>query len=62
MATLHVLRPTALLDVAGAPELLAQPRPTSLLIYLAAAHPGAFLRRDLLITLFWPESGQEQAR
>lgn len=61
---LHILAPTSLteLDPARGLELLAQPRPTSLLIYLAAAHPGAFLRRDHLVTLFWPESGQEQAR
>lgn len=62
MVTLRILGPTALLGVPDAALLLAQPRPTSLLIYLAAAHPGAFLRRDHLVTLFWPESGQEQAR
>lgn len=61
---LHILAPTSIteLEPARGLELLAQPRPTSLLIYLAAAHPGAFLRRDHLVTLFWPESGQEQAR
>lgn len=64
MPRLVILRPTVLsdLDPAAASDLLAQPRPTSLLIYLAAAHPGAFLRRDHLVTLFWPESGQDQAR
>ncbi len=64
MPHLRILAPTSLmeLDPALGIELLAQPRPTSLLIYLAAAHPGAFLRRDHLVTLFWPESGQEQAR
>jgi len=64
MPHLQVLGPTQLVtgDPAAAAELLAQPRPTSLLIYLAAAHPGAFHRRDFLVTLFWPESGQEQAR
>ncbi|MCC6930711.1 MAG: hypothetical protein IT359_17105 [Gemmatimonadaceae bacterium] len=64
MPHLSILRPTTLthLDPAAASDLLAQPRPASLLIYLAAAHPGAFLRRDHLVTLFWPESGQEQAR
>ncbi len=61
---LRILAPTSIseLDPARGMELLAQPRPTSLLIYLAAAHPGAFVRRDHLIPLFWPESGQEQAR
>ncbi|MBK6486834.1 MAG: hypothetical protein IPF98_08190 [Gemmatimonadetes bacterium] len=64
MPHLHILRPTTLTTTppTAASDLLAQPRPTSLLIYLAAAHPGAFLRRDHLVTLFWPESGQEQAR
>jgi DNA-binding SARP family transcriptional activator len=62
MATLTVLGPTMLLGVPDAASLLGQPRPTSLLIYLSAAHPGAFVRRDHLVTLFWPESGQEQAR
>lgn len=64
MPHLTLLAPTTLSDIdnAAASELLAQPRPTSLLIYLTAAHPGAFLRRDHLVTLFWPESGQEQAR
>ncbi|MBK9410286.1 MAG: hypothetical protein IPN47_20015 [Gemmatimonadetes bacterium] len=64
MPHLSILRPTTLthMDPAAASDLLAQPRPASLLIYLAAAHPGAFLRRDHLVSLFWPESGQEQAR
>jgi len=64
MPHLSILSPTTLTtpNPAAASELLAQPRPTSLLVYLAVAHPGAFLRRDHLVTLFWPESGQEQAR
>ena len=45
-----------------AKELLAQARPTALLIYLALAHPGHFVRRDTLATLFWGESDQESAR
>ncbi|PYP75411.1 MAG: hypothetical protein DMD35_21465 [Gemmatimonadetes bacterium] len=43
-------------------ELLAQSRPTALLIYLALARPGHFVRRDTLATLFWGESDQESAR
>jgi DNA-binding SARP family transcriptional activator len=50
----------------GAPvdALLAQPRPLALVAYLGAAgpSPGQFHRRDVLVDLFWSESGQEQAR
>ncbi|MBK8058944.1 MAG: hypothetical protein IPK33_14220 [Gemmatimonadetes bacterium] len=58
MPHLSILRPTTLTHMDPAAALGAAP----LLIYLAAAHPGAFLRRDHLVSLFWPESGQEQAR
>ncbi len=43
-------------------NLLAQPRPTALLVYLALARPAEFQRRDHLVGLFWPESDQEHAR
>ena len=43
-------------------DLLAQSRPTALLIYLALANPGYFVRRDTLATLFWGELDQESAR
>jgi DNA-binding SARP family transcriptional activator len=46
----------------AADDLLAQPRPTALLIYLALAKPGALLRRDRLIGLFWAETDQQGAR
>jgi DNA-binding SARP family transcriptional activator len=49
-------------DSSAASELLAQPRPTALLSYLAIARPGDFLRRDLLVSLFWAESDQSHAR
>ena len=46
----------------GGPDLLSKPSPTALLVYLAVASPGAFHRRDHLVGLFWPETGQAQAR
>ena len=49
----------------GAPiaeGLLAQPRPTALLALLAIEGNEAYLRRDRLASLFWPESGQDHAR
>jgi len=49
-------------DANAARELLAQPRPTALLVYLVLARPGQFHRRDHLVGLFWAESDQEHAR
>jgi len=64
MLELRVLGQTDLRapDMAAARDLLAQPRPTALLVYLAIANPGSFIRRDHLATLFWPETDQEHAR
>ena len=62
---LSLLGPTELrrADGSDASALLAQPRILALLSYLAAAGPkGAYHRRDRIVGLFWPESGQEQAR
>ncbi len=43
-------------------SLVAQPKRLALLVYLAlAAHPG-FVRRDVLIGLFWPDLDQQHAR
>jgi serine/threonine-protein kinase len=42
--------------------LLAQPRRLALLAYLAAATPRGFHRRDVVLTVFWPELDQEHAR
>ncbi len=43
-------------------SVLAQPKRLALLVYLALSpHPG-FVRRDLLLGLFWPEVDQERAR
>src|SRR5215208_3174734 len=43
-------------------SVLAQPRRTALLCYLALATPRGFHRRDTLFALFWPEDDAEQAR
>jgi serine/threonine-protein kinase len=43
-------------------SILAQPKRTALLSYLAAARPRGFHRRDRLVALFWPELDQERAR
>lgn len=43
-------------------QVLAQPKRLALLIYLALAQPAGFLRRDILLALFWPELDTESAR
>lgn len=43
-------------------SVLAQPKRTALLAYLAVASPRDFQRRDTLAGLFWPEGDQEHAR
>jgi len=42
--------------------VLSQPKRLALLIYLAAALPRGYHRRDTLLALFWPESPQHRAR
>jgi TolB-like protein/DNA-binding SARP family transcriptional activator/Tfp pilus assembly protein PilF len=42
--------------------VLAQPRRTALLAYLALATPRGYHRRDTLLALFWPEHDAERAR
>lgn len=49
-------------DPTAAQAILGQPRPTALFVYLVMARPGAFLRRDHLVGLFWAETDQEHAR
>lgn len=49
-------------DAADVDSLLAQPRSTALLVYLLLARPPAFVSRDTLCLLFWPESDEEHAR
>ena len=43
-------------------SVLSQPKRAALLVYLAAATPRGFHRRDTLLALFWPDSDQEHAR
>ncbi|MFW6193041.1 MAG: BTAD domain-containing putative transcriptional regulator, partial [Gemmatimonadota bacterium] len=43
-------------------SVLAQPKRTALLVYLAVDRPGAFRRRDTLLGLFWPERPPDRAR
>ena len=43
-------------------SVLAQPRRTAILAYLALARPRGFHRRDTLVAMFWPESAQRPAR
>ena len=42
--------------------VLAQPKRTALLAYLAVATPLGFHRRDIIKTVFWPEHSEVQAR
>src|SRR4029450_13118505 len=46
----------------AASSVLAQPRRSALLCYLALASPRGFHRRDTLFALFWPDDDAEQAR
>lgn len=43
-------------------SILAQPKRTALLAYLAVASPRGYHRRDTLLALFWPESEADRAR
>jgi len=49
-------------DGTGAARVLSQPKRLAVLVYLAAAKPRGFQRRDTLLALFWPELDQERAR
>lgn len=42
--------------------VLAQPKRFALLAYLALAGPGRLRRRDILLSMFWPEQGDDRAR
>jgi DNA-binding SARP family transcriptional activator len=42
--------------------ILSQPKRLAVLVYLVLSRPARFVRRDLLISLFWPELDQEHAR
>lgn len=61
------LRVLGLLDLRNASgnevhSVLAQPKRTALLAYLALAAPSGYLRRDTLLALFWPELDAARAR
>ncbi|HEX9608251.1 MAG TPA: hypothetical protein VF962_13555, partial [Gemmatimonadaceae bacterium] len=42
--------------------VLSRPGQLALLTYLAVARPRGFHRRDTIIGMFWPDTGQEAAR
>ena len=48
-------------DAHAVRAILAQPKRTALLVYLAVAQPRGFHSRDALLALFWPESDAEHA-
>jgi DNA-binding SARP family transcriptional activator/Tfp pilus assembly protein PilF len=49
-------------DGADLPAVTAQPKRLALLVYLAAAWPRGFHRRDTLVATFWPEAPEQRAR
>lgn len=64
MITLRTLGTIDLVDDSGArvDALLRRPKRLALLVYLAMARPGATLRREKLLALFWPEIDEARAR
>ena len=62
--TLRTLGSLELLGPDGEPvaSVLAQPKRTALLVYLAVAKPRGLHRRDTLAALFWPEDDESHAR
>lgn len=46
----------------GTVSLLCEPRPLGLLIFLVTARPRGMHARDALLTLFWPDANDAQAR
>ena len=64
MISLLVLGHCDLIDGQGRPILavVAQPKRSALLTYLALARPAGMQRRDLVIAMFWPDSSEERAR
>jgi DNA-binding SARP family transcriptional activator/TolB-like protein/Tfp pilus assembly protein PilF len=43
-------------------SVLTQPKRLAVLVYLSLASPGGYARRDMLLSLFWPDSSPEQGR
>jgi DNA-binding SARP family transcriptional activator len=64
MIRLHTLGPVDLRDSEGREiaSVLAQPKRLALLAYLALAGPGRLRRRDILVSMFWPEQDDDRAR
>src|SRR5690349_12722281 len=62
--SLKLLGQADLRDAAGnsVGAVLAQPKRFALLAYLVLASPRGFHRRDLLLSLFWPEMPEARAR
>lgn len=64
MIRLYTLGTTQLLSASGGTfsRVLTQPKRLALLSYLTVADPGAFQRRDKLLSLFSPEHDEQHAR
>ena len=64
MIELRLLGPIKLLGADGRElhSVLTHPKRLAVLVYLAAARPRGFQRRDKLVALFWPELDQTRAR
>ena len=62
--SLQLLGPLALTgpEAPRAQLLLCQPKRTALLVYALVQAGGAFVTRDALLSVFWPESDTERAR
>ena len=58
LGTLDLREPGTSVDA----SVLSQPKRLAVLLYLALAAPGGFVRRDTLLALFWPESDRARAR
>jgi hypothetical protein len=64
MVRLRVLGSVDLIDDGGRDlvAVLAQPKRLALLTYLVLARPPGFHRREVLLSLLWPQSDQGTAR
>ena len=49
-------------DESQVDDVVHQPKRLALLVYLAAAEPRGFHRRDSLLALFWPDLSEKRAR